>query len=103
MVAEVAERGLVHTGKTEVLLVGGVAKSKLLREKLKKMVKSHGAKFGFVNPKYAGDNGVMIAFTGALALKAGVTIGVEESVIRPRWRVDEVEVPWFHLIRDLVR
>ncbi|RLE80082.1 MAG: UGMP family protein [Thermoprotei archaeon] len=103
MVAEVAERGLVHTGKTEVLLVGGVAKSKLLREKLKKMVKSHGAKFGFVNPKYAGDNGVMIAFTGALALKAGVTIGVEESVIRPKWRVDEVEVPWFHLIRDLVR
>ncbi|OYT62888.1 MAG: UGMP family protein [Thermofilum sp. ex4484_15] len=94
MLVEVTERALVHTSKREVLLTGGVARSKLLSEKLKLMAKEHGAKFKAVRAEYAGDNGAMIAYTGALALKHGIMIKVKDGGIRPRWRIEEVEVPW---------
>jgi len=102
MVAEVAERGLVHTGKRELLLVGGVARSPLLRKKLETISRDHNVKFRCVKPEFAGDNGAMIAYTGALALKAGVKTKVEESYIKPRWRVDEVDIPWFHMVRKMI-
>lgn len=94
MVTEVAERGLAHTGKKEVLLTGGVAASEQLREKLKVMAESHGAKFYGVPPEYAGDNGAMIAWTGVLAHLRGVRVDPEKALVAQRWRVDEVEVPW---------
>jgi len=36
----------------------------------------------------------MVAWTGVLAYKHGLTVPVEESRVRLRWRLDEVEVPW---------
>lgn len=94
MLVEVAERALAHTGKSEVVLTGGVARSPLLTDKLAKMAEARGARFAAVDPELAGDNGAMIAYTGALAYVTGVTIPVEESRVRPLWRLDEVEVPW---------
>jgi len=94
MLVEVTERALVHTSKKEMLLTGGVARSSRLREMLKVMAEEHGVKFKAVEDPYAGDNGAMIAYTGSLALSHGITIKVEESGIRPKWRIDEVEVPW---------
>jgi len=94
MLVEVTERGLVHLNKKEIALTGGVARSKLLADKLTKMAALHGAMFKPVNPEYAGDNGAMIAYTGALALQSGVEVSVEESFIRPLWRLDEVDIPW---------
>lgn len=94
MLVEVAERALAHTGKNEVVLTGGVARSPLLANKLAKMAEARGARFASVAPELAGDNGAMIAYTGALAYTAGVTIPIEESHVRPLWRLDEVEVLW---------
>lgn len=94
MLVEVAERAMAHTGKTELTLTGGVARSPLLSEKLRKMAEARGAVYKPVEPEYAGDNGAMIAYTGALALSAGVTVPVERSFIRPLWRMDEVEISW---------
>ena len=94
MVVEVAERALAHTEKRELILTGGVARSRLLQEKLRRMCELHGARFAVVPNEYAGDNGAMIAYTGALALEHGVTMPIEESYIRQRWRVEEVDVPW---------
>ena len=94
MLVEVTERALVHTSKEEVTLTGGVARSKLLCGKLKAMAELHNAVFKPVEPRYAGDNGAMIAYTGALAYLNGISIRVEESRIRPMWRIDEVDVPW---------
>jgi len=94
MLVEVAERALVHTGKREVTLTGGVARSRLLCRKLEAMAKLHEAVFKPVDPEYAGDNGAMIAYTGALAYASGVTMSVEESAVRPMWRLDQVEIPW---------
>jgi tRNA A37 threonylcarbamoyltransferase TsaD len=41
-----------------------------------------------------GDNGTMIAYTGLLMLKSGVTTPLEESKVLPGYRPDEVEVTW---------
>lgn len=93
-VVEVAERGLAHTGKKEVMLVGGVAASPILREKMKIMAKYHNALFAAPPPEYAGDNGAMIAWTGLLNHLAGLTIDIEKSIVRQRWRLDEAPIPW---------
>ncbi len=94
MLTEVAERALVHTGKRELVLTGGVARSPILQSKLREMCSSHGIVFKVVPPELAGDNGAMIAYTGLLAFKCGVTIPVDRSIIRQRWRIEEVDVPW---------
>jgi N6-L-threonylcarbamoyladenine synthase len=94
-VAEVAERGLFHTGKRQLILTGGVAASDVLREKLSIMSSDRGVEFGPVPKRYAVDNGVMIALTGLLAYKHGVTVEPRRAFIRQRWRLDEVDVPWY--------
>ena len=94
MLAEVAERALAHTGKKSLLLTGGVARSRRLQEILRAVAEEHDASFHVVPPEYAGDNGVMIAWTGALAYSHGLSTPVEASFVKPRWRLDEVEVPW---------
>ena len=94
MVTEVTERALAHTGKKEVLLVGGVAASQRLQEMMQIMCKERGAKVFIVPRKWSGDNGVMIAWTGILAYKHGQSIKIGESHIRQKWRTDEVKIDW---------
>ncbi len=94
MLVEVSERALVLTGKREVLLVGGVAANKFLSEKLSIMAKLHDAIYAGTPPEYSGDNGAMIAYTGLLAYLHGITIDPEKAVIKQRWRIDEVDLPW---------
>jgi len=93
-VIEVAERGLALTKLTEVMLVGGVGASEALRTKFMLMAQERGVKFAAVPPKYAVDNGVMIALAGMLAFKHGIVVRPEEAHVKQRWRLDEVEVPW---------
>ncbi|HDI74315.1 MAG: UGMP family protein [Thermoprotei archaeon] len=95
MLIEVTERALAHTRKNSVVLTGGVARSKVLQKKLEIMCKLHSVNFMTVPAEYAGDNGGMIAYTGYLCYSHGITIPVEKSYIRPRWRLDEVDIPWF--------
>jgi N6-L-threonylcarbamoyladenine synthase len=94
MLAEVVERALAYTEKKELVLTGGVAANSELQRKLRAVAEEHGAKFGVVPKALAGDNGAMIAWTGMLAYTHGVTIEVEKSCVRPRWRLDEVDVSW---------
>jgi len=91
MLTEVTERAVAHTDKEEVLLVGGVAANKRLQEMLKIMCEERRAKFFAVPQEYAGDNGVNIAWTGILAYQKGYEIPIENSQIKQKWRVDEVE------------
>jgi len=91
MLAEVTERAMAHTDKEEVLLVGGVAANKRLQKMIKTMCDERGAKFFVVPIEYSGDNGSMIAVTGLLHNKP---ILVEQSSIRQKWRVDEVEIDY---------
>ncbi|MEM2455118.1 MAG: KEOPS complex N(6)-L-threonylcarbamoyladenine synthase Kae1 [Candidatus Bathyarchaeia archaeon] len=95
MLTEVTERALAHTEKREVLLTGGVAANKRLQEMLRVMAEEHDACFSVVPKEYATDNGAMIAWTGILCYKYGLTIPVEKSFVKLKWRLDDVEVPWF--------
>ncbi len=98
MLAEVIERTIAATKKKEIIVTGGVARSRRLREIVNVIAQDFGVSAYFVSDEYAGDNGAMIAFTGALAYSHGVTIDVSKSYVRQRWRVDEVEVPWVERI-----
>lgn len=93
MLTEVTERILVHTGKKELLVVGGVARNARLRQMLQQIAKEHNAEFSWIK-KWNSDNGAQIAFTGHLRYQYGKNIKIEESFVRPTWRLDEVEIPW---------
>jgi N6-L-threonylcarbamoyladenine synthase len=94
MVTEVSERALAHTEKSELLLTGGVAASKALREMLQKMCNARSCKF-FVPPFEAcTDQGMMIAWLGLVMHKAGNRMKVENSVVNPKQRADQIEVNW---------
>lgn len=90
MLTEVSERALAHTEKKELLLVGGVAANKRLQEMMTIMCEDRGARCFVVPEKYAGDNGVNIAWAGILASKSA---GKPTEIIQ-NWRIDQVEADW---------
>lgn len=94
MLVEVLERALALTLKKEVMTVGGLARSRRLREMIDEMVKLHDARQLYVKDEFLGDNGAMIAWTGILKYMSGLTVEVSESRVRPRLRIDEEEAPW---------
>ena len=94
MVTEVTERALAHTGKTELLLTGGVAANKRLQSMIRAVAEEHVVKFDTVETQFAIDNGAMISWTGVLAFKSGAVTPVESSFVKLKWRLEEVEVPW---------
>jgi N6-L-threonylcarbamoyladenine synthase/protein kinase Bud32 len=94
MLAEVAERAIAHTKKTELLLTGGVARNNRLNDILAGVASRHGAKYHRVSPPLAGDQGAMIAWTGIIQHNAGDIIDVENSQVRPKWRTDEQDITW---------
>ncbi len=94
MLTEVTERALAHTEKPEVLLTGGVAANKRLQSMLESIAEEHNARFCVVPKQYALDNGAMIAWTGILAYKHNVTLPLEKSFVKLRWRLEDVPVPW---------
>ena len=85
MCAEVAERALAHSGKKELLLVGGVGANKRFCEMLELMCKERGATFYQVPMDLAGDQGAMIAWEGFLRKDSYGDIEVN-----CQWRADEV-------------
>jgi len=94
MLAEAVERSLAYTGKLEILVTGGVAANKALQSKLEEVAKIHKATAYTVKTPFTGDNAAQIAWTGLLSHKAGLTSAVENSQVKPRWRLEDVEIPW---------
>jgi len=94
MLTEVTERALAHTKKKELLIVGGVAANKRLKQMLEFIAKEHEAVF-YASSKWNRDNGAMIAWTTVLMYKYGSPIEIDKSYVLPLWRIDEVEIPWY--------
>lgn len=94
MLVEVTERALAHTGKTEVLLGGGVACNKRLQNMVQIMCTERNAQSFIPENQYLVDNGAMIAWLGKLMFEAGITIPIEKSQIEPYVRTDDVHVKW---------
>ena len=91
---EVTERAMAHTEKNEVLLGGGVASNKRLRDMVKIMARERGATFFVPSKDLCIDNGAMIAWLGFLMYKSGIRMSIEESIIDQRFRTDMVDVKW---------
>ncbi len=94
MLAEVSERAIAHTEKKSVLVTGGVAANKRLQEMITYISNEHNIDFHVVPLKYAGDNGAMIAWTGILQFKSSNIVEISETKILPKWRMDNVPIPW---------
>ena len=94
MLIEVSERAMAHCNKDELLLTGGVAADKRLREKAEIMARERGAKFFVPDLQYCRDNGAMIAWLGLLMYEHGFRQRLEDTKVKQRWRTDEVEVNW---------
>jgi glycoprotease/Kae1 family metallohydrolase len=94
MLAEAVERSLAYTGKKEILLTGGVAANRSLQSKLEEVAKMHDAVCYTVRSPYTGDNGAQIAWTGMLALRVGLVSSIEGARVKPRWRLEDVDVLW---------
>ena len=95
MLVEAAERALAHTGKTELLLGGGVACNTRLQEMCKIMCKERGADFFVPSNSLLVDNGAMIAYLGEIMFSKGIkTTNLEKLDIDPKERTDDVDVKW---------
>jgi N6-L-threonylcarbamoyladenine synthase len=94
MLTEATERALAHTERKEVLLTGGVAANERLQNMISSISQDHGAEAYIVPKEYSGDSGAQIAWTGILAFQSGVQVDVERSFVKPKWRLDEVRIPW---------
>lgn len=94
MLTEVTERAMAHTGIEEVLLGGGVAANKRLRDMLKTMASARGAEFAVPPQKLCIDNGAMIAWMGLIMYEGGVRMDMKDTVVKQKFRTDEVDVKW---------
>jgi N6-L-threonylcarbamoyladenine synthase len=117
MLVEASERALAHTGKSELLLGGGVGCNIRLQEMCRIMCKERGCKFFVPENSLLVDNGAMIAYLGEVIYdsimddknKKNGKEKKEESVetkliyypqdfdkldINPRERTDDVVVNW---------
>jgi N6-L-threonylcarbamoyladenine synthase len=94
MLTEVTERAMAHTEKQEVLLGGGVAANKRLREMVETMATARDASFFVPSKDLCVDNGAMIAWLGFVMYSSGLRMSVQDSIINQRFRTDMVEVSW---------
>ncbi|MFH1125799.1 MAG: bifunctional N(6)-L-threonylcarbamoyladenine synthase/serine/threonine protein kinase [Candidatus Altiarchaeota archaeon] len=93
MLCEVTERALAHLKAGEVILTGGVGNNSRLCEMLSLMAGEHDARFS-VPKGFCSDNGAMIAMLAALEYNAGVRMNLEETIVKPKQRTDDVEIFW---------
>ena len=91
---EVSERALAHTGKSELLLGGGVACNGRLREMAQIMCEERGATAHWPEKQYCIDNGTMIAELGRREIEMGRVTKLEESAINPMLRTDSTPITW---------
>jgi len=94
MLTEVSERALSLTGRTELVLGGGVGQNDRLQRMLGEMCDQRGAELFVPEDRFLRDNAGMIAVLGAKMAAAGDTLAVEESQIDSDFRPDEVPVTW---------
>ena len=91
---EVAERALAHTGKNEILLGGGVACNKRLRDMSEIMCAERNATSHCPPNMYCIDNGTMIARLGWLEILSGRKTSLKHSGVDQELRTDQTPITW---------
>ena len=82
-------RALEKTRYTTLVLVGGVAANKKLRERLRKVIEKQGVKIYYPRQEFCTDNGAMVAYIGWLRLNAGEKED-RRIQVRARWPMTEL-------------
>jgi N6-L-threonylcarbamoyladenine synthase len=86
---------LRETGLDNLIVSGGVGANAKLREKLNAATKRKLCKVSYPRLEFCTDNGAMIAFAGAMRLKA-MQNNVEANYsfsVKPRWNLSELQAP----------
>lgn len=94
MMAEVSERALAHLNKDEILLTGGVARNKRLREMFEELGKERGIGIYVPPPDLCVDNGVMIGYLGKIMYENGIRMTLEETSVDQKFRADSIDATW---------
>jgi N6-L-threonylcarbamoyladenine synthase len=76
------------SGRSDVIIAGGVAANKALRAAIKDLENSLGIRVFYPSLKYCGDNAAMIAFVGSL--RSSDKIEPKASYVRARWPLSEL-------------
>lgn len=86
---------LRETGLDNLVVSGGVGANSKLREKLNAATKRKLCKVSYPRLEFCTDNGAMIAFAGAMRLKAMQDNGNKSYgfSVRPRWDLAELQKP----------
>ncbi|VVC01528.1 tRNA N6-adenosine threonylcarbamoyltransferase [uncultured archaeon] len=90
-ICEAAERALCLTGKSGMVVCGGVAQNARFCKMLSEVCKSQGAAFGAADPQFNADNGAMIAYTAICEWGRGKRQKLDALKPNGYWRIDEVE------------
>jgi N6-L-threonylcarbamoyladenine synthase len=83
---------LAATGRTRLVVAGGVGANRELRQRLVEGAGARGAAVFFPDLEFCTDNGAMIALAGALRLRAASTGNLTFSV-QPRWPLASLRAP----------
>ena len=76
------------SGRSEVIIAGGVAANKALRAAIKDLENTINIRVYYPSLKYCGDNAAMIAFVGSL--RSSDKIDINGSSVRARWPLSEL-------------
>lgn len=83
-------RALEQTGRTRLVLAGGVSANQLLREKMEHIATQMGARLYCPRPDFSTDNGAMIAYAASLRLAQGEADEGHDFHVHPRWPLDSL-------------
>ena len=82
-------RALQATGMNTLIIAGGVAANKHLRERLESQLAKIHSRVFYARPEFCTDNGAMIALAGCQRLLAGQTADLPVDV-QPRWPLESL-------------
>jgi N6-L-threonylcarbamoyladenine synthase len=92
VLAAKAGAALAATGRSRLVVAGGVGANRVLRARLERDAAARGARVYFPELAFCTDNGAMIALVGALRL-AQSRPGSHAFTVRPRWELASVSAP----------
>ncbi len=92
MLCEATERALFLTRKKSMVLCGGVAQSKRLREMLEIVADSHGIEFAAAQDEYNADNGAMIAVAAERLARSGLRFKSRDCTVSQKYRIDRAVI-----------
>ena len=90
--AEKTRRALLATGRTTLVVAGGVGANRRLRARLAEVAADLGARAAYPRSEFCTDNAAMIAYAGRARLLAGERGGLGARA-RARWPLAELTAP----------